>query len=100
MLSVKSINNMEKIIKSNKCNILWLAYQQCQIFEKLKMNDNFIDMVKNFRISKSTIVFKITIIKFVNKIPRMKKSSLSLHFLNNNFEIIKEISHENAREFK
>ena len=72
---------MEKIIKSNKCNNLWLASQQGQIFEKFKINDNFIDMVKKFGISKSTIVFKISIVKFVNKYPRMKKSALSLHVL-------------------
>ena len=36
---------MKEIIKSNKYNILWLANQQGQIFEKFKMNDNFIDMV-------------------------------------------------------
>ena len=91
---------MEKIIKSKKCNILWFAYQQGEIFEKFKMNDNFIDMVKKIGISKSTILFKISVVKFVNKYPRMKKSSLSLHFLKNNFKIIKEICHENASEFK
>ena len=37
---------MEKIIKSKTCNILWLAYKQSQIFEKFKIDDNFIDMVK------------------------------------------------------
>ena len=68
---------MEKVIKSNEYNILWLAYQQHQIFEKFNMNDNFINMVKEFKISKSTILFKISIIKFINKYPRMKKSSLS-----------------------
>ena len=25
--AVEAVNNMEKVIKSNKCNILWLAYQ-------------------------------------------------------------------------
>ena len=85
--AVEAVNNMEKIIKSEKCNTLWLAYQQGQIFEKFKMNDNFIDMVKKIGISKSTILFKVSIIKFVNKYPRMKKSSLSLHFLKNNFKI-------------
>ena len=30
----------------------------------------------------------------------MKKSSLSLHLLKNNFKIIKEICQENATEFK
>ena len=57
--SVKSPdNNMEKIIKSNKSNILSLAYQQGKIFEKFKVNENFIDMVKELGISKSTILLK------------------------------------------
>ena len=98
--AVEAVNNMEKVIKSNKCNILWLAYQQGQMFEKFKMNDNFINMVKEFNISKSTILFKIPIVKFINKYPRMKKPSLSLHFLKNHFKIMKEICHENASEFK
>ena len=37
--AVEVVNNMEKIIKSNKCNILaYLPYQQDQIFEKCKVN--------------------------------------------------------------
>ena len=67
--------------------------------EKFKVNENFIDLVKEFGISKSTILFKISIVKFVNKYPRMKKS-LFLHFLKNNFRMIKDICHENASEFK
>ena len=93
--AVEAVNNMKKIIKSNKGKILWLAYQQDQIFENFKTNENFIDMIKEVEISKSTILFKISIVKFVNKYPRMKKSSLSLHFLKNNFKIIKEICHVN-----
>ena len=46
------------------------------------------------------MVFKIFIVKFLNNYPKMKKCSLSLHFLQNNFLIIKEICHENASEFK
>ena len=57
-------------------------------------------MVKELGISKSTILFKILIVKFVNAYPRMKKFSFSLHFLKINFKIIKEICHENASEFK
>ena len=68
--------------------------------EKLKVNENFIDLVKKFGIIKSTILFKISMAKFVSKYPRMKKSSFFLHFLKNNFRIIKEICHENASEFK
>ena len=64
--AVNAANNMEKIIRSKKSNILWLAYQQGQVFEKFKVNGNFIDMVKKLGISTSTILFKIVIAKFVN----------------------------------
>ena len=94
------VSNMEKIIRSKKSNILWLAYQQGQMFEKIKANENFIDMIKKFGISKSTILFTIAIVKFVNKYPIMKKSSLCLHFLKNNFKRVKEICCENASKFK
>ena len=97
--AVQTVNNMGKDIRTKKSNILWLVYQQDQIFEKFKVNGSFIDMVKELRISKSTIIFKISIVKSVTKYPRMKKSSLSPRFLKNNFKIIKEICHENATEF-
>ena len=32
--AVEVINKLDKIFKSNKCNSLWLAYQQSKIFEK------------------------------------------------------------------
>ena len=32
--AVDVVSNMEKIIRSKKSNILWLAYQQGQIFER------------------------------------------------------------------
>ena len=38
------VKSMEKIIKSNKYSILWLAYQQIQIFERFQLNDNFMNM--------------------------------------------------------
>ena len=44
--AVEVVKNMEKVIKSNKCNTLWLAYQQGQIFQKFKVNENFIAMIK------------------------------------------------------
>ena len=87
--AMEVVKEIEKIIRSNKCNILWVAYQQGRIFEIFKLNDNFINVVNIFRISKSTLVFKISIEKFLNRHPRIKKLSLSLHFF-----------HENASEFK
>ena len=60
----------KKPIRSKKSDMLWLAYQQGQIFEKFKANEDFIDMIKNLGFSKSTIIFKIYTVKFVNKYPR------------------------------
>ena len=97
---VEAVNKMKKSITRNKFNILWFAYQHGQIFKKFKVNENFIAMVKKLGISQSAILFKISIVKFVNEYPRMKKSSLSLNFLKNNFKIMKEICHENASELK
>ena len=57
-------------------------------------------MVNKFGITKSTMVFKTSIVKFLHKYRRMKKCALSLHFLKNNFKIINEICHENAILFK
>ena len=94
------VTEMKKIIKSNKRTILWLAYQQGKIFEKFKTNNKFINMVNYFEISKSTMVFKISIVRFLNNYPKVKKSSLSLHFLRNNIKIVKEICQENASEIK
>ena len=93
------VKEMEKVIKSNKCSILWLAYQQSKIFEKVKAYDKFINMVNQFGISKSTTVFKISIVRFLNNYPKIKKSLLCLPFLYNNFKI-KEIFQQNVSEFK
>ena len=65
--AVEVINEIEKIIKSKKCSILWLSYQQGQIFERFKLSDNFINIVNKFGISKYTVVFKKLIVKLINK---------------------------------
>ena len=41
-------------------------------------------MVNQFEINKSTIIFKISIVRFLNNHPNMKKTLLSFHFSNNN----------------
>lgn len=33
------VKEIEKVIRSNKCSILWLAYQQVLIFERFKLNN-------------------------------------------------------------
>ena len=70
------IQEMEKIIRSKKSNILWLTYQHDKIFEKSKANEKSVNMVNQVGVSKSTMVFKIGIVKFINNYPKMKKSSV------------------------
>ena len=67
---VEVVKNMGNIIRSNKCSILWLAYQQDQIFERFKVNSKFINMMNQFGISKLTMVFKIPIVRFLNNYPK------------------------------
>ena len=57
--------------------------------QKFKANNKFINMLNHIGINKSTVVFQISILNLLNNYPKMKKSSLFLHFLRNNFEIIK-----------
>ena len=98
--AVKLVRRIEHIIKSKKNNILILAYHQGLIFEKFKENIKFTGAVSNFKIRKATINFKIGIIKFLDDYPKMRESSLSLHFLKNNFKIIKEVCREHSSEFQ
>ena len=51
--------------------------------ERFKVKTKFIDIRKELEISKNTILFKRSIVKFLSKYPRIKKSSLSFHFLKN-----------------
>ena len=98
--AVKLVGRIERIMKSKKNNILILAYHQGLIFEKFKENDKFTGAVTNLKIGKATINFKIGIIKFLDDYPKMRKFSVSLHFLKSNFKLIKEICREHASEFR
>ena len=46
--AVEVVKKMEKIIKSNKRDLLLLAYQQGQIFKRFKLNEKIINMVNEF----------------------------------------------------
>ena len=94
------IGRIEHMMKSNKNNILMLAYHQGIIFKKYKENNKFTSSVAKFKIHKMTINFKIGIIKFIDDYPKMRKFRISLHFLKNNFRVIKVICKEYASEFQ
>ena len=94
------ISKIELVMKSKKSNILVLAYPQGIIFKKIKENSKFTSAVAKFKISKATINFKIDIIKFTDDYPKMRKSSILLHYLKNFFRVIKEVCKEHASEFQ
>ena len=98
--AAKLISNIDLVIKSRKNSILVLAYHQGIIFKRFKENSMFTSAVTNLKISKLTINFKIGIVQFIHDYPKMKKSSISLYFLKNNFRIIKEVCREHSSEFQ
>ena len=100
--SVKSPNGAAELIskKSRKNSISVLAYHQGIIFKRFKENSMFTSAVTNLKISKPTTNFKIGIVQFIHDYPKMKKSSIFLHFLKNNFRIIKEVCREHSSELQ
>ena len=70
------------------------------MFQKFKSNNEFVSAVTEFGISKTIINFKIDILKFIENYPKMKKSSISLFYLKNNFQVIRNVCQQHASEFQ
>ena len=99
--AIKVIQDFEQIIQNRKSNIVWLAYCQGQIFQKFREKERFIsNMVSKFKVTKSTIVFKIALRKLIDDYPKIKNPSLSLHYFKKHLKLIKEVCKENAGEFE
>ena len=78
---VKALQEFEHIIQNKKSDIMQLAYYQSQIFQKFREKEQFVsDMVSKFIVIKSTIVTKIAVKKLIDDFPKIKDSSLSLHY--------------------
>ena len=97
--TIELVKKIEEMINCRKNKILMFAYQRGRVFQKFKMNKGFSNAVIEFGISKTTINFKIDIVKFINQHSGMRKSSISLFYLKNNFRIMKKICQEYAIEF-
>ena len=98
--AIELVKKLDKLTKCSKNNILVWAYQQGKVFQKFKSNNKFVSAVTEFGISKTTINFKIDIVKFIENYPKMKKSCISLFYLKNNFRILKNVCQEHASEFQ
>ena len=98
--AVELIKKMEKTIKNKKNNILTLAYDQGIILRKFKTNNRFTNAVSEYKISKTTMNFKIDIVKFIDDYPIIQTSCISLLYLKNNFRVINKVCREHASEFQ
>ena len=95
------IQEFEEIIRNKKSDIVWLAYYQNKIFQKFRSKERFVnDMVLKFKVSRSTIMFKIALSRLIDDYPQIKDSSLSLHYFKKYLKLIKEVYKENASEFQ
>ena len=97
---VKITKECENIIKKNKKNIIYFAYEQGKTFKKFKENTKFKNLVEQFGINRSTIIFKINIAKLADKYPKMLTTSVTLKFLKGCYKYIKSICKENPELFK
>ena len=70
------------------------------VFQKFKKDNKFVNAVTEFVISKTTINFKTDVVSFIDQYPGMRKSSISLFYLKNNFRMIKNVCQEHASEFQ
>ena len=98
--AVKVIEEFEEIIKSKRSDIIWLAYYQGIIFKKFKEKEVLVSNAFKLNVSKSMIMFKIALSKLIDDYPKIKNSSLSLHYFKKHLKTIKEVCKENASEFK
>ena len=88
-------NETRKAKQSNKTSILEKLMES--IMNEEVDSEGIEDLSRN--VDKATINFKIGIIKFIDDYPKMRKSLVSLHFLKNNFIIIKEVGREHHQNF-
>ena len=53
--------------------------------------EKFIELVKQFKVHKTKMIFTINIVKLIDKYPGVKKSSATLNFVKNYLKNIKQI---------
>ena len=98
--TVKIIKRYEDIIKTERKRILNVAYHQGQVFKIFKEKEKFAKLVSELGIQKTTIIFKINVLKLCKKYCKLLKSSIGLGFLKDYHKGIKAICEENEKDFQ
>ena len=94
------IEQYENITKTNRKEIINVAYHQGQVFKRFKEKEKFAKLVSELGIHKTTIIFRINIFKLCKKHPKLLKSSIGLGFFKNYHKDIKAICEENEKDFQ
>ena len=94
------IKQYEDVIKTKKKGIINVAYHEGQVFKTFKEKQNFLKLVSELGIHKTTISFKINIFKLCEKYHKLLKSSIALGFFKNYHKDIKAICKENEKDFQ
>ena len=94
------IERYENITKTNRKEIINVAYHQGQVFKRFKEKEKFAKLVSELGIHKTTIIFRINIFKLCKKHPKLLKSSIGLVFFKNYHKDIKAICEENEKDFQ
>ena len=98
--AAKIIKWYEGIIKTKNKGIINEAYHQGQVFKIFKEKEKFAKLVSELGIQKTTIIFKINVLKLCKKYCKLLKSSIGLGFLKDYHKGIKAICEENEKDFQ
>ena len=90
----------EEIPRTKRKGIISTAYHQGKVFSRFSEKEKFMRLVSKCKVHKNTIIFRIKIVKLIQKHPKLMKSSVTSSFLKNYFKDIKEICRENSSEFE
>ena len=93
------IQECESFIRTRKKGIMRIGYHQGKVFKKFEDKEKFITLVNKLGIPKTTIIFKINILKLCEKYPKLFNSSAGLGFFKNHYKDIRVICNENEQEF-
>ena len=93
------IKQYEDIIKTKNKGIVNVAYHQGQVFKRFKEKEKFAKLVSELAVHKTTILFRINILKLCKKHPKLLKSSIGFGFFKNYHKDIKAICEENEKYF-
>ena len=88
------IKQYEDVIKTKKKGIINVAYHEGQVFKTFKEKQNFLKLVSELGIHKTTISFKINIFKLCEKYCILLKSSIGFGFFKNYHKDFKAICKE------